>query len=105
MKSESLQSLNSLSHQKYINNHKDLSKDKLLDVSIEFEAILVKQMLDSMKKTLNKEKLIDGGMAEEIFDDFLNEKKALLIAQKGNFGLSKTIFHQLNQIQSLKSQV
>jgi flagellar protein FlgJ len=40
---------------------------ELYQVSQEFEAIFIKQMLDTMRKTVNKSGLLDGGMAENIF--------------------------------------
>lgn len=75
---------------------------KLWDVAVEFEAIFIKQMLDSMKKTVNKEKLIDGGMTEDIFEDMLYEQRSISMAKNGSMGLAKTIYNQLSQIQNFK---
>lgn len=81
---------------------KTSEQKKLWDVAVEFEAIFIKQMLDSMKKTVNKTKLIDGGMTEEIFDDMLCEQRSVSMAKNGSMGLAKTIYNQLSQIQSFK---
>lgn len=81
---------------------KSSEQKKLWDVAVEFEAIFIKQMLDSMKKTINKTKLIDGGMTEEIFDDMLYEQRAISMAKKGDMGLAKVIYNQMSQIQSFK---
>ena len=44
---------------------------ELYKVSVEFEALFIKQMLDVMRKTVKKEGLLNGGMSEEIFEDML----------------------------------
>ena len=40
----------------------------------DFEAIFVKQMLKSMKNTIDKSGLLGGGFAEEIYDDNISRK-------------------------------
>jgi len=52
-------------------------------------------MLDTMRKTINKSGLLDGGYAEEIFEDMLYDKYALQIAESGNLGLADTLYKQL----------
>ena len=57
-------------------NIKNLSsrEKKLYDSCVELESFLWKNVLNAMRKTINKYKLIDGGQAEEIFTDFLTSK-------------------------------
>lgn len=71
---------------------------RLLDACQEFEAIFVKQMLTSMKKTVEKSGLIDGGMTEDIFEDWLYDEYAAQISKRGDLGLSQKMFHQLKGI-------
>lgn len=75
--------------------HKIDKNSKLYKASQEFEALFVKQMLDTMRKTINKTGLLDGGYAEDIFEDMLFDKYALKIAENGNLGLSDTLYRQL----------
>lgn len=69
---------------------------KLYQVSQEFESIFIKQMLNVMRKTVNKSGLIDGGMAEEIFEDMLYDEYALNMAKTAQFGLADSIYRQLS---------
>ncbi len=70
-------------------------KDKLREAGVEFEAIFVKMMLDSMRKNENKkDRLIDGGMAEEIFEDMLYTEYSRKMAKVGNFGIAEAIVRQ-----------
>lgn len=68
---------------------------KLYDTCVEMESLLWKQVLNTMKKTVGKYKLIDGGQGEEIFKDFLYDEYAMLMAKESRTGLSDTIFKQL----------
>jgi flagellar protein FlgJ len=69
---------------------------KLYGVCQEFEAIFIKQMLNVMRKTVHKSGLMDGGMAEEIFEDMLYDEYALKMAQSGQFGLSDMLYRELS---------
>ncbi|NCN04855.1 MAG: muramidase [Spirochaetales bacterium] len=69
--------------------------DRLREVAEEFESLLVKQMLDSMRATRKKENdLVNGGMAEDIFEDMLYTEYSRLMSKTGNLGLSDMIVRQ-----------
>lgn len=73
-------------------------KDRLKEVAQEFEAIFVKQMLDSMRKNLKKEDdLLDGGMAQDIFQDMLYTEYSRLMSKTGNFGIADSIYKQYDR--------
>ena len=67
---------------------------KLREASQDFEAIFIKQMLDAMRKTLPKGGLIDGGMAEDIFEDMLYEERAKVMAKTGSIGLADMLYNR-----------
>ena len=69
---------------------------KLKDACRDFEAIFIKQMLDSMKKTVQKTGLMEGGMAEDIFEDMLYDEYAKKMAETAQFGLAETMYLQIN---------
>ncbi|MBN2508753.1 MAG: rod-binding protein [Spirochaetales bacterium] len=69
---------------------------KLLETCKEFESIFVKQMLNSMKSTINKSGLIKSSMAEGIFEDMLYEKYAQKISRNGGLGIGEMIYKQLS---------
>lgn len=69
---------------------------ELYKVSQEFEAIFIKQMLNVMRKSVSKTGLLDGGMAEEIFEDMLYDEYAQKMAESGSFGIADMIYRQLD---------
>lgn len=74
-------------------------KAKLKEVAQEFESILVKQLLDEMRKTLHKEnRLFEGGMGEEIFEDMLYTEYSRMFAKAGNFGVAEAIERQYERM-------
>lgn len=77
---------------------KNGNDQKLKEACTEFEAIFIKQMLNSMKKTVQKTGLMDGGFAEEIFDDMLYDEYALEIARSSSMGLADLLYKQLSEI-------
>jgi flagellar protein FlgJ len=69
--------------------------ERLRTVAEDFEAIFVKQMLESMRSTLNPDnRLVDTGMAGEIYDDMLYDEYAQIMAKSGGFGLADMIVNQ-----------
>ena len=70
---------------------------KLYKVCQDFESIFIKQMLNTMRKTINKSGLLDGGMAEEIFEDMLYDKYALKMSQSAQFGISDLLYRELGK--------
>ena len=70
---------------------------RLREVTQEFEAIFIKQMLDSMRATRDSESdLLHGGMAEEFFEDMLYDEYAKLMAKTGDFGLGEVLYRELS---------
>jgi len=67
----------------------------LYKVCLEFEAIFIKQMLNSMRKTVEKSGLLNGGLAEEFFEDMLYDEYAKKMAVTANLGLAAMIYSQL----------
>jgi Rod binding domain-containing protein len=61
----------------------------------DFEAIFIKQMLNSMRRTVEKSGLLDGGLAEEFFEDMLYDEYAKKMAANANLGLAAMIYSQL----------
>lgn len=77
-----------------------LTKDEeeLKKVTEEFESILIKMMLDSADKTIDrKSSMFYGGNSEEIFRGMLNDERAKEMAKSGDFGLAKMMYEQLSK--------
>jgi len=75
--------------------HVDKSSE-LYKACVDFEAIFIKQMLNVMRKTVQKEGLLDGGLGEDIFEDMLYDEYAKKMAETAQFGLAETMYLQIN---------
>ena len=64
----------------------------------EFTSILLKQMFKSMRNTVGKGELLDGGYAEEVFTDMLDGEISKLGASGQGFSsLGKLLYDQLRE--------
>ncbi len=68
---------------------------ELKEACQQFEAIFVKQMLSSMRSSVQKSGFINGGMSEKIFEDMLFDEYANKMSQSGQFGLGDQIYNQM----------
>ncbi len=66
-------------------------------VSEDFEALMINQMLKEMRKTVDKSGLADGGMAERIFEDMLYDEYAKEFSKTKTFGLADIIYNQMER--------
>lgn len=63
----------------------------------DFEALLIKQMLDAMRKTVNKSDDVQGGgMGQDIFEGMLYDEYAKKMAETAQFGLAEMIYRQVS---------
>jgi flagellar protein FlgJ len=69
---------------------------ELYKACLDFESIFIKQMLDVMRKTVQKEGLLEGGLSEDIFEDMLYDEYAKKMAATAQFGLAETMYLQIN---------
>ncbi len=76
---------------------RETEKKRLKEVSQDFEALMINQMLKEMRKTVNKSELINGGVAEEIFEDMLYDEYAKEFSKTKSFGLAETIYNQMEK--------
>ena len=80
---------------------KDISKVKQL--ANDFESIFMEQIFRSMRSSVQKSGLVDGGNAEEIYTSMLDSEYAKEMSKQGNGGLSQMIERQLLQTMGVKS--
>ncbi|MDH5716069.1 MAG: rod-binding protein [Spirochaetia bacterium] len=73
-------------------------KRKLYEAAEQFEAYFVEKMFREMKKNIPKNNLINGGYAEEIFDEMLLTERVKTMAHNQEFGLAEMIYNQMKQI-------
>ena len=70
---------------------------KMKQACSDFESILIKQMLDSMRKTVPRDSLIGGGMAEDIFKEMIYDEYAKKMSKTGDFGIKDILYKQLSR--------
>lgn len=72
-------------------------REKLSEVSRQFEAILVRQVLSEAQKPVFKSKLNNSSAAGEIYRDLLTNEMADQISRSGSLGIGRSLETQLQQ--------
>jgi len=72
--------------------------DKLYQVCLELETFLVKNLLTSMRNTVQKSGLIDEGFAGKIYEDMLYDEYAKDFTKTAGFGLAEQAYRQLKRL-------
>ena len=73
-------------------------KEELKTVCQDFEAILLDYMLKSMRNTVTKSKLLDGGLKQEIFESMYDQEISNYIAHSDkSMGLGDMLYKQLSR--------
>jgi flagellar protein FlgJ len=62
----------------------------------DFEAVMLKTMLKSMRATVPDDGLLEKDNSREIFDDLLDQEVATQIARTEGMGIGEMLFRQLN---------
>ena len=71
-------------------------KSPLYEQCLEFESIFVKMMLKEMRKTVDKtDSLVNGGFAEDIYQDLLDNEYSKTMSNTAKFGLADMLYRQL----------
>ena len=70
--------------------------EKLLKACQGFESVFIKQMLDSMRNTVPKNGMFDGGIGQNIYEDMLYQQYADKMAKTANLGLARLLYNQLS---------
>lgn len=71
-------------------NEKELKK-----ACADFEAMFLAKMLESMRRTIPKSGLLDGGKQEEIYTYFMDENLAKLASQGKGTGLGQWLYNEM----------
>jgi len=69
--------------------------DKLYQLCLELETFLVKNLLTSMRNTVQKSGFIDEGFAGKMYEDMLYDEYAKDYTKNANFGLAEQAYRQL----------
>jgi flagellar protein FlgJ len=72
-------------------------EDKLRQVSRQYEAMFVNQLVTAMRKTITRGGLIPESQGEKVYQSMLDNEYSQKIADSDQLGLSKLIYNQLLQ--------
>jgi flagellar protein FlgJ len=79
-------------------DHKKKPVDrKLMDACVEMESLFVSKMLKEMRKTVHKTDWLNGGFAEEIFEDMLYDEYSKSVSQNADLGLAKMLYNEMSR--------
>ena len=70
--------------------------DKLYELCMELETFLIKNLLKSMRSTVQKSNLIDTGFAGEMYEDMLYDEYAKEFTKSANFGFAEMAYRDLS---------
>jgi len=71
--------------------------DKLYELCMELETFLVKNLVKSMRSTVQKSELIKTGFAGGIYEDMLYDEYAKEYAKNANFGFAEMAYRELSR--------
>jgi flagellar protein FlgJ len=80
-------------------------RQKVKEISQQFESVFLEIVMKSMRDTVIKSELVDGGNAEDIYRSMLDTEYAKILAGTGNSQLSKDIERQLLDNMGLKAEI
>ncbi|MDR3335137.1 MAG: rod-binding protein [Treponema sp.] len=69
--------------------------DKLYEQCQALESFLVKTLLTSMRNTVQKSELLDGGFAGDMYEDMLYDEYAQDFTKNAHFGLAELAYLEL----------
>jgi peptidoglycan hydrolase FlgJ len=72
--------------------------DKLYEACMELETFLIKNLIKSMRSTIQKNSLINTGFAGEVYEDMLYDEYAKAFTQNANFGFAEMAYRELSGI-------
>jgi flagellar protein FlgJ len=70
-------------------------------VAKEFESLFIGMMLKSMRETIGKDKITDGGHGEEIYRSMLDQEYSKALTERGGIGLALMFEQQLAKSQGM----
>ena len=79
------------------NNPALSEREKITEASRQFEAVLLRQILETTQKTVIKSKFAENSTATSVYRDMITNQLAESISKSGAFGVAKVVEQQLNR--------
>lgn len=74
------------------------AKARLHEATDDFEAILVRQLLSSMRSTLTDGGMFGDGLAGDVYSSFMDDAIAEKVTESGGLGLSDILYNRLVKV-------
>lgn len=75
--------------------------DPLRQACEDFESVFVAYLLKSMRKTVPKNELMNGGLSQDIYQSMMDNEIARAVAKGPGMGLAAAIYRQLNEAKNI----
>ena len=80
----------------YLDKNDDIDRNsELFEVCVELETLLIKNLLNGMRSTVQKSGFIDTGFAGEVYEDMLYDEYAKSYARNAGFGFAEMAYREL----------
>jgi len=77
---------------------------KLWEMSLKFEALLLQQMMSSMRKSVPESGLLNTGFASDTYNAMFDQVIAEAGSHHSGLGIADGIYRQLNQLHKVQEQ-
>lgn len=75
--------------------------DSLRQACEDFESVFVAYLLKSMRKTVPKSELMNGGLSQDTYQSMMDDEIARAVAKGPGIGLAAAIYRQLNEAKNI----
>lgn len=79
---------------------KHLDDRKMKEIANDFEAMLFRQMLKEMRKSIPKDGIIESSFSTEMYTDIADDHLAKQLAESNEMGIDKLIYDELKERES-----
>ncbi|MDQ7010920.1 MAG: rod-binding protein [Mariprofundaceae bacterium] len=80
------------------------SRDReLWEVSLQFEALLLQQMMSSMRKTIPQSGLLPTGFASDMYNSMFDQLAAEAGSRRSSLGIAESIYRQMDQSRRIQA--
>ncbi|RJP30578.1 MAG: hypothetical protein C4527_09545 [Candidatus Omnitrophota bacterium] len=74
-----------------------MSDRQMRETAVEFEAMVLRQLLKEMRKTIPKSELSENSFSTEMYTEIVDDHLAKQMAESNTFGLSDVIYAELKE--------
>ena len=70
--------------------------NELRQAARDFEALFIHKMLQTMRKTVPEDTILNGGLVEDIYTDMMDQEVAKAAAERESLGIASMIYDQMS---------